>query len=205
MAGSGAADKEARFVAILSKLEEVFALKEQLAQQLKRGHLHLAQAKYAAAPGAVGQASYGGNLQPLISVTSSYDDSSDSLYPRFSASSARPQGDSGAEGGSSSKHNSKASGEAAGGAEARRKDSAELNNDCRPSEDQQQGAGRSRRSQQQGAAQSQQALLQMFGYLAPPALKQAQAAFAELLPSILQLANLQQRVLELAEEQEEDE
>ena len=204
MAGSGAADKEARFVAILAKLEEVFALKEQLAQQLKQGHLHLAQAKYSAAPGAIGQASYGGNLQPLITVTSSYDDGSDCLYPRFSASSAPAQGDSGAGGGSGGRHNSGASEAAAGVGEARRKDSAELSNDCRPSDQQQEEAGRSHKAKQQGAAPSQQALLQMFGFLTPPALKQAQAAFAELLPSILQLANLQQQVLELADEHEED-
>jgi hypothetical protein len=196
---TAAADKEVRFLAILAKLEEVVALKEQLGGQLKRGHLHLAQAKYATIPGAIGQASYSGNLQPLVSVSSAYPDSSDSLYPRFSASSPPPQSSEESDG-------TKGSEAAAAGAQARGPSSAERSNDCRPSDQQQpEASSRSNEAQQQGAPQSQQTLLQMFGFLTPPALKLAQASFTELLPSVLRLANLQQELLELADEQAEDE
>lgn len=196
MASSQQAQQEQRFNAILAKLERYFELKAQLGQQMKQGHLHLAQAKYAAAPGAIGQASYSGNMQPLIAVSTSYEDS-DSLYPRFAAQDAAAGPAEGKQRPSGSRGSAKEATD--DDLSCLPGDSTELNNDCSPSADQSQEAS-SAAHKGKGALESRQSLLKMFGFLAPPALKQAQACFAELLPVVMQLANLQQEVLELADE-----
>lgn len=193
-------EREAVFVNILTKLEEYFSLKAQLGDQLKQGHFQLAQAKYAAAPGSIGQASYSGHLDPLISVTSSYNDDSDSLYPRFIANEATAASSSKHV---SSKEHSSAQAEACDHQSTKAEDSGEIHNDCSPPDQGAEETSSAHKSKRGATLQPQQALLKMFGYLTPPTLRQAQASFSAQVPAILQLANLHQELLELVDQYDE--